>query len=202
MSELELSPRSNHNHLSRTLAKAVLRLVSWELDVTYPGVPKYVLIGAPHTSGWDLFYALLLKYGAGIEMCWMGKDTLFRWPLGVLLRWLGGISVNRRSRHNFVQQVVDVIDQMDEVVIALAPEGTREKTEYWKTGFYYIALGAGVPIALGFIDYGKKAVGIGPCLTPSGDIHADFQEIKAFYSGISGRHPDLQGVPRIDTVSP
>ena len=203
MSKLEISARSsNHNRLSRSLAKAILRLVSWELDVTLPGVPKYVLIGAPHTSGWDLFYALLLKYGSGIKMYWMGKDTLFRWPLGVLLRWLGGIPVNRRSRNNFVQQVVDVIDHMDEVVIALAPEGTRDKTEYWKTGFYYIALDAQVPIALGFIDYGNKVVGIGPQITPSGDIDADFQEIKAFYSGINGRHPELQGVPRIDSVSP
>jgi 1-acyl-sn-glycerol-3-phosphate acyltransferase len=199
MSELELNLRSNQNRFSQSLAKVILRLVSWKLDVTHPPAPKYVLIGAPHTSGWDLFYALLLKYGSGIEMHWMGKDTLFRWPLGVLLRWLGGIPVNRRSRNNFVQQVVDVIDKLDEVVIAMAPEGTRSKTKYWKTGFYYIASGADVPIALGFIDYGNRVVGIGPTLTPSDDIQADFQQIKAFYAGIDGRYPELQGEARIDT---
>jgi 1-acyl-sn-glycerol-3-phosphate acyltransferase len=156
-------------------------------------------MGAPHTSGWDLFYTLLLKYGAGIEMHWVGKDTLFRWPLGVLLRWLGGIPVNRRSRNNFVQQVVDIFDQQDELVVALAPEGTRSKTKYWKTGFYYIASGAQVPIALGFIDYENRTVGIGPTLVPSGDIQADFQQIKDFYAGINGRHPELQNEARIDT---
>jgi 1-acyl-sn-glycerol-3-phosphate acyltransferase len=200
MSDLKLNLRSNQNRFSQSLAKGILRLISWKLDVIYPAAPKYVLIGAPHTSGWDLFYALLLKYGSGIEMHWMGKDTLFRWPLGGILRWLGGIPVKRRSRNNFVQQVVDVVNDLDEVVIAMAPEGTRSKTKYWKTGFYYIALGAGVPIAFGFIDYGRRAVGVGQVITPSGDIQADIRQIKAFYAGISGRHPELQGEVRIETV--
>ena len=197
---MQLSNPSNQNRFSQSLAKVILRLISWRLEVIYPAAPKYVLIGAPHTSGWDLFYALLLKYGAGIKMHWIGKDTLFRWPLGVILRWLGGIPVNRRSKNNFVQQVVDTFDKREEIVVAMAPEGTRSRTQYWKTGFYYIALGAEVPIALGFIDYRRKVVGIGPTITPSGDLQADFPQFKAFYKGISGRHPELQGEARIEAM--
>jgi 1-acyl-sn-glycerol-3-phosphate acyltransferase len=188
---MELSLQTSS--FSQVIARTILRLLSWKLDVIYPESPKFVLVGAPHTSGWDLLFALLLMHGAGIKMYWVGKDTIFRWPLGILMRWLGGIPVNRRSRNNFVQQVVDIFDQSDELVIAIAPEGTRSNAKYWKTGFYYIALGAGVPIALGFIDYGGKAVGVGPTVIPSGDIEADFVRIKEFYTGIEGKNPELQG---------
>ena len=188
---MELSLQTSS--FSQVIARRILRLLSWELDVIYPESPKYVLVGAPHTSVWDLLFALLLKHGAGIALYWVGKDTIFRWPLGILMRWLGGIPVNRRSRNNFVQQVVDIFDQSDELVIGIAPEGTRSNAKYWKTGFYYIALGAGVPIALGFIDYGNKSVGIGPTLIPTGDIEADFVHIEQFYADIKGKYPESQG---------
>lgn len=136
---------------------------------------------------------MLLSHAAGIKVHWVGKDTLFKRPFGGILRKLGGIPVNRRSRSNFVQQVVDVFNKQKELVVAIAPEGTRDNVPYWKTGFYYIALGAGVPIALGFIDYAERVVGIGPTLFPSGDIHADFEQIKTFYAGKVGKHPHRQG---------
>lgn len=158
-----------------------------------PSMPKYVLVGAPHTSGLDLFFVILLMHATGIKLHWVGKDTLFRWPIEGVMRWLGGIPVNRRSKNNFVQQVVDTFNRFDELVIAISPEGTRSKTEYWRTGFYYIALGAGVPIAMGFIDYPEKVVGIGPTFYPSGDLHADFIQIQAFYAGKTGRRPGKKG---------
>jgi 1-acyl-sn-glycerol-3-phosphate acyltransferase len=185
------------NRFSQPLASAILRLLSWKLEVTWPAAAKYVLIGAPHTSGWDLLYTLLFKHATGIQLRWVGKDGLFRGPLGSLLRRLGGIPVNRRTSHNFVQQMVDAFNQRDDLVLTIAPEGTRGKAEYWKTGFYYIALGAGVPIAMGFVDYRQKVVGIGPTIFPSGDIHADFAPIKAFYIKKTGRRPELQGEPKI-----
>jgi 1-acyl-sn-glycerol-3-phosphate acyltransferase len=178
---------------SQMLADAVLSLISWQLDVTLPKASKYVLVGAPHTSGLDLFYTLLLKFSTGIELKWVGKDTLFKGPLGIVMRWLGGIPVNRKTRNNFVEQVVELFSQHEHLVIAVAPEGSRGKTAYWKTGFYYIALGANVPIALGYIDYRRRVVGIGPAIQPSGDIQADFSIIKDFYSGITGCHPHKQG---------
>ena len=185
------------NRFTYTLATATLRLKSWKLDVNMPTAPKFVLVGAPHTSGLDLLYALLLAHGAGIKMNWIGKDSLFRWPMGGPMRWLGGIPVQRHSRQNFVQQVVDIFNRLEKLVVAIAPEGTRGKADHWKTGFYYIAQGAGVPIALGFVDYKDKVVGIGPTIYPSGDIHADFDQIKTFYAGKTGRHPHLQGEARI-----
>jgi 1-acyl-sn-glycerol-3-phosphate acyltransferase len=182
---------------SQALALAALRLKSWKLNVTLPTSQKFVLVGAPHTSNWDLLSALLIKYGAGLNMHWIGKDSAFRWPVGGVMRRLGGIPVNRRSSNNFVNQIVEVFNRMENLVVAIAPEGTRSKTGYWKTGFYYIALGARVPIALGYVDYGQKTVGIGPSFMPTGDIQADFQHIKNFYGGMKGKYPKLQGEIRL-----
>lgn len=185
------------SRFSQVLANFLLRLISWRVDAYVPGTSKYILIGAPHTSGWDLFYALLLMHSTGIKMNFVGKESLFRWPLGVLMRWLGGIPVKRNAKNNFVQQIVDVFNKSTDLVVTIAPEGTREKAEYWRTGFYYIALGAGVPIALGFVDYENRVVGIGPHFYPSGDIQADFEIIREFYSGIKGRYPQRQGEIKI-----
>ena len=182
---------------TQTLARMMLQLKSWKLEVNLPPTPKYVLIGAPHTTNWDLFYALLLLHATRIKPHFVAKDTLFREPLGSIMRWLGGIPVDRQSRNNFVQQIVEVYNRMEELVVAIAPEGTRSLTRTWKTGFYYIAMGAQVPIAMGFVDYPRKVVGIGPTLWPSGDIHADFAKIKAFYSQKVGRYPHLTGEIRI-----
>ena len=185
------------NSFTQSLALSILRLKSWRLEVNLPAAPKFVLVGAPHTSKQDLFYALLLAHGTGLKMHWIGKDSLFRWPIGGVLRWLGGIPVKRNANQNFVGQVVEVFNRVEKLVVAIAPEGTRGKADYWKTGFYYIALGAGIPIALGFVDYKEKVVGIGPTIHPSGDIRADFAQIKTFYAGKTGRYPELQGEVRI-----
>lgn len=163
-------------------------MLSWKLIVQYPPVQKYVLIGAPHTSNWDLLFALLLAHGSGIQIHWIGKDSLFRPPIGKLMRWLGGIPVNRSRRENFVQQVIELFEGSEKLVIAITPEGTRSRVIYWKTGFYHIAHGAGVPIALGYIDYGCKELGIGPLIEPTGDIQADFKAIQAFYADKTGLH--------------
>lgn len=182
---------------TQNLARLLLRMRAWRLEINLPASEKYVLLGAPHTSSWDLLYALLLQHAAGIKMHWIGKDDLFRWPINGLMRWLGGIPVNRRSRNNFVQQVVDIFNHSKELVVVIAPEGTRTATQYWKTGFYHIAFGAKVPIAMGFIDYRTRTLGIGPSIIPSGDIRLDFNKIRAFYSGIRGKRPEKQGEIRL-----
>jgi len=176
------------NRFLQTTAQAFLGIISWKIDVNYPPTEKYVLIGAPHTSNWDLLFALLLAFGAGIPIHWVGKESLFRWPLGGVLRLLGGIPVNRRERTDFVSQVVNLFNRLERLVIAIAPEGTRNKVDYWKTGFYYIALQAQVPIALGYVDYGTRTVGIGPAFYPSGDLQADFSQIQQFYASKRGKY--------------
>lgn len=185
---------SRRVRLSQRIALFFLRLTGWKLVLNLPPTEKYVMVGAPHTSNWDLWYALLIMYGGGIRFNWLGKDSLFRfWPLSWLLRRLRGLPVNRRSRTNLVQQVVNLFAERDNLIVAIAPEGTRSRATGWRTGFYYMALGAQVPIAFGYIDYRTKTLGVGGSLLPSGDLEADFAQIKAFYDEKQGRWPALQG---------
>lgn len=179
--------------ISQQLAHFILRLIGWQTHVIRPHSSKYVLIGAPHTSNWDFGIMLLLMAADQIPIRFMGKDSLFRGPLGPLMRSLGGIPVNRRERTNLVDQIVAKFEEYDDLIIGIAPEGTRSKTNHWKTGFYYIALKAKVPIAMAYLDYGNKIIGVGPNFMPSGDLNADFEIIRDFYSGVVGKNPKKQG---------
>lgn len=179
--------------LSQRLAQIILRLIGWRTHVLNPRLNRYVLIGAPHTSNWDFGIMLLLMAAEQLPIRFMGKDSLFRGPLGPLMRSLGGIPVNRRERTNLVDQISAKFEEYDDLIIGIAPEGTRSKTKYWKTGFYYIALKARVPIAMAYLDYGNKIIGVGPNFTPSGDLQADFEIIREFYSEIVGKNPNEQG---------
>ena len=175
------------------MARAIFRAISWDYQLTLPENPKFMVIGAPHTSNMDFVFMLLLKFATGLKLHWIGKHTIFKPPFGGLMRRLGGIPVDRRTSSNMVDSIVGVIKQQDKYIVAIAPEGTRSKSKYWRTGFYYIALGAEIPIALGFIDYKKKVVGIGPSFYPTGDINSDFAGIQEFYAGITGKYPHKQG---------
>jgi 1-acyl-sn-glycerol-3-phosphate acyltransferase len=182
---------------TQSLAKMILKKISWKLDVSYQEAKSYVLVGAPHTSNLDFIFTMLLIYATGIKMNWIAKDSLFRWPFGSIFRRLGGIAVNRKSRNEFVRQMVAAFDQNKNLVVAISPEGTRSKANYWKTGFYYIALAAQVPIVMGYIDYEKKILGIGPSFYPTGDIKKDFEQIKRFYSDKKGKYPGKQGTIKL-----
>jgi 1-acyl-sn-glycerol-3-phosphate acyltransferase len=177
----------------KRLAAGILRLLGWQIDARLPPQPKYVMVGAPHTSNWDFPLTLIVLTALGLRFSWVGKHTLFRWPFGFLFRSLGGIPVNRTLRLTFIQQMVAFFQTQDRMVLAIAPEGTRKKTSYWKTGFYVIAVEAQIPIALGYIDYSRKKLGIGKTIIPTGDIHADFVRIQEFYKDITGLHPHKQG---------
>ena len=132
-------------------AKHTLNLFGWGLVAELPPVHKYLLIGAHHTSNWDLPVVLLMMAALGLRLRWIGKDSLFKGPQGYLMRWLGGIPVERGAKKNFVGQIVDLYQEQQEMVITIAPEGTRSAIDHWKTGFYHIASGANIPIAMGFI---------------------------------------------------
>ena len=161
-------------------------------------VDKCVLVGAPHTTNWDFPIALLGMSALGIKFNWVGKHTLFKWPFGFFMHLLGGISLDRRSGGaGFAIKAVESFRDLDRFVLAIAPEGTRHRTEYWKAGFYKIAIKSNVPIALGYVDYKKKEIGIGKILIPSGDKNKDFALIKKFYSDKSGKYPEKQGEIRL-----
>jgi len=186
--------------LTQSVALAITRLIGWRIDVPLTVPDKCVIIGAHHTSGSDFFIALLGLFASNLRFRWVAKDSAFRWPFGWLMRRLGGIPVNRSSRGNFVAQVVDAYHATDFLRIVIAPEGTRSEAGHWKTGFYYIAQGAGVPIMLGYADYQRKVMGIGGRLDPSGDIEADMQMLAGFYANVIPRYPQRRGEVRLRQV--
>lgn len=156
-----------------------LQMLGWTAVMAPPPGKKFVLVGYPHTSNWDFLYALLWGMASGTRFRWVGKKQLFPPVLGVVMRWLGGIPVDRsKTGGDFVSQVARIFDQHDNLWVVVAAEGTRSRAEYWKSGFYYMALEAKVPIALAYLDYSRKEVGIGGYFTPSGNIEADFEQIK------------------------
>ena len=178
------------NTLLRAFSIAFLKLAGWKVEGALPAhAGKAVLIAAPHTSNWDLPYTLMVAYVLRLNVYWMGKDTLFNFPFGPIMRWLGGIAVNRRESTNLVAASADAIRAATGPLhLIVPPEGTRSKTRYWKTGFYYIAVTAGVPIIMAYMDYAQKRSGLGPLLQPSGDIEADMVTVKAFYAPFKGKN--------------
>ena len=175
--------------LMHWLARFILWLTGWRIVGGVPAAPKYVLIAAPHTSNWDFPVALMVCFALRLRVYWMGKASLFPPLLGAVMRWLGGIPVNRARSGNLVQATVDAYNSNQRLIVIVPPEGTRSKVTQWKTGFYHIAQGAGVPIALGYLDFRKKEAGLSRMFQPSGDIVADMVEIQAFYAGIIGKNP-------------
>ncbi len=172
------------------LAGLILKVGGWTPNGGVPDAPKAVFIAAPHTSNWDGIWALVYKVAIGLDIRFFGKDTLFWFPLGALLRWLGGIPLDRSKAGGAVQQAVDMLTSQEEFFFGLAPEGTRSLTDGWKTGFYRIAREADVPVYLGFLDYGRKELGIGPRLDLTGDAEADLQVCRDFYADKAARWPE------------
>ena len=170
------------------LARAILRVLGWTLVDETPDEPRWVLVAAPHTSNWDAFLMVTVAIAIRVRLAFLVKRSL-PFPIGWLARRMGGVLIDRGAG-NVVNQVVAEFGRRPTLVLGVAPEGTRRRTEHWKTGFYYIALRAGVPLHFGYLDYGRKEAGCRPGLTPTGDIHADFARIRAFYEGMTGRYPD------------
>lgn len=183
--------------LMRWTAILTMNAAGWKAVGTLPAVNKYVCIAAPHTSNWDFIWTICLALKLRLKVFWMGKHTLFKGPAGPLMRWLGGIPIDRTKAGNTVAHAIDAFAENEKLILIIPPEGTRAKTRYWKTGFYHIANGAGVPIAMGFLDFTLKMGGFGPAFIPTGDIDADMELIKGFYSNVSGKHPDQYGEARV-----
>lgn len=185
------------DRVRRALGKTYLALFGWRVVGEMPDAPRIVAIAAPHTSYWDFPHMIAFGFATGQYIRFLMKHTLFEGPLGGLLRAMGGIPVDRRQPQGLVESVRQEMDKHDQVILVVAPEGTRERGDYWKSGFYRLAQGAQVPIGLGFLDYGRREVGYGPTLHPTGDLAADMEQIEAFYADKQARHPEQQTPPRV-----
>jgi 1-acyl-sn-glycerol-3-phosphate acyltransferase len=183
--------------ISRSISALFLRIAGWEAEGSRPGSQRFVLIAAPHTSNWDLVFLLALAQIYGIRVSWMGKHTLFRRPMGGLMRRLGGIPVRRDRSNDLVAQMASAIQQSDAIALTVPVEGTRGYTPHWKSGFYHIARSARVPVVMGFLDYERRRGGFGPELLLTEDIRTDMDKIRAFYRDKRGRYPEKAGEIRL-----
>lgn len=171
------------------LARFFMRLTGWRVEGTLPELPKFILIGAPHTSNWDfvLFLGIIFTLKANVKF--MGKAELFRNPFGWFFYYCGGIPVDRKKSTGLVDQMVEACNQAENFILTIAPEGTRHHVSEWKRGFYHIAKGAGIPIVMAVVDGKKKVVRVGQVFQPTDNIEADMQSIQGYFAGVTGINP-------------
>lgn len=181
----------------RLAARCFLKLTGWQVEGPRPLERRFVLIAAPHTSNWDLVYLLALAAVSDLKVSWMGKDALFRPPLGWLLRPLGGLPVVRHQSRNMVSQMADAFAAAESLALVVPAEGTRSYVAHWKSGFYHIARTAKVPIVMGYLDYARRRGGFGPALQLTGDVRQDMDVIREFYADKVGRYPEKFGEVRL-----
>jgi 1-acyl-sn-glycerol-3-phosphate acyltransferase len=181
-----------------TLATAILAFFGWKTDIVPPPGPKGIIIVYPHTSNWDFPLGYLTRLAMRVPLSFVGKDSLFRWPVAGLLRRMGGIPVNRRERTGLIAQLQGEFERRDWMWLAIAPEGTRSHVAHLKSGFYRLAIAAGVPVGLAFIDYRTRVVGLRTYVTLTGDSDADMVRIREVYAGKVGKHPELAGELRLE----
>ncbi|HRK24180.1 MAG TPA: 1-acyl-sn-glycerol-3-phosphate acyltransferase [Beijerinckiaceae bacterium] len=182
----------------KALADLVLKLSGWTVPPMQDVPEKCVVIGYPHTSNWDFVILQLVAFHFGIKLNWLGKKQLFPFPFAGLMRKLGGIAVDRSAPQGLVQQVAEqIIASREPVRLVIPPEGTRSKVEYWKSGFYRIALAAGVPIMVAKVDFANKVVGFGTRVELTGDVRVDMERIRALAAGNAGRFPELASPARL-----
>lgn len=184
----------NHGWFLHRVGRTVLRLFGWRLTGEFPDLAKFVIIVAPHTSNWDFPVGLAAKWVTRMRVTWLGKHTLFVPPLGWFMRALGGLPVNRHTTNELVESTTRRFAERESLVIALAPEGTRRRTDRWRSGFWHIARVADVPIVCVALDWGTKEVRVGRALSvrPELGADADIARIHAHYVGVRGYHPELQ----------
>jgi 1-acyl-sn-glycerol-3-phosphate acyltransferase len=183
--------------VKKNFATWLLRSAGWRWEGTQPRSKKCVIVAAPHTSNWDMPLMLAYAWRYDLSPHFMMKHTAFAGPFGSLFRKLGGIAIDRRSRGNVVEQMAEAFEGHDELALVIPPEGTRQRVDVWKSGFYHIARMAGVPLVLSYLDYAERVGGFGPEFMPTGDLPRDMDVIRDFYTGRSGRFPDGFGEIRL-----
>jgi len=183
--------------MKKRFAQWLLKILGWRLEGAKPQFDRYVLIAAPHTSNWDFPLMLLFAAAFDIKITWMGKHTLFKWPMGTVMRALGGMPIYRHKNQNLVSATAEALEQATQLVLVVPAEGTRRRTEHWKSGFYHIACKAKVPIVPSFLDFKLRRGGFGPALETSGIASEDMQYFRDFYQGMEGKFPDQVGPIRL-----
>lgn len=176
---------------AQLLGKVILGTLGWRVKGAFPDIPKFVLVAAPHTSNWDAIVGLAAALRLRLDINFFAKQEAFRPPLGWILRRLGGIPVDRNSAHGLVDEAIRAFRENSTFVLGVAPEGTRKRTERWKTGFHHIARAVDVPVVLVALDFGRKVIGPIATLELSDDLDHDLAVIAGHLDGIRGRNPEL-----------
>jgi 1-acyl-sn-glycerol-3-phosphate acyltransferase len=176
--------------MSRVVGRVGLASLGWRIEGEMPNRAKMVVIVAPHTSNWDFVVGFLAYLALGLDCAWWGKHTLFRWPFGKFLRHFGGIPVVRSQSNNVVERTVQEFARREQMLLAIAPEGTRRKVEAWRTGFYHVARGAGVPVLTVALDFGRRVIEIGPLVELSDDQDGDIARLRARFATVRGKRAD------------
>ncbi len=177
--------------MKNAFARFIYKLLGWKTKYDLPKeLKKYVVVGAPHTSNWDGIFSPLGVWAMDLEFRFFVKKELFRFPFGGIIRWAGGLPVDRKKKEDLTTQVANYFKNSDSLIIGITPEGTRSPNPKWKKGFYYIAQKANVPIAFGYLDYKQKICGIGPLFEPSGDIEKDMLRLKKHFTQYTPKHPE------------
>jgi 1-acyl-sn-glycerol-3-phosphate acyltransferase len=184
-----------HGRFAAAVGRFMMGIRGWRVEGEIPDIPRMVLIVAPHTSNWDFLTGLWVKLALRMGARFVGKHTLFRWPLGIFMRWLGGVPVDRSAAAGFVEETARVVRESERMTLVVAPEGTRRLTDRWKSGFYRIAVAAGVPILLVAFDYPRKVVSFGPLFEPTGDYEKDLPEIQSHFEARMALRPENYGGP-------
>tara|TARA_R110000737_G_C14520589_1_gene475326 strand:+ start:521 stop:1114 length:594 start_codon:yes stop_codon:yes gene_type:complete len=194
MNHLEIStipaciPTRDYGLLRRLASKALLRC-GWKIRGVLPQQPKFILAVAPHTSNWDFFVAIAVMFTLNLKVSFLGKASIFRWPIKSLLTAIGGIGVDRSHSHGVVGQIVEAFNANEQFILGLAPEGTRSKTTEWRSGFLHIAKQAKVPVVPVSIDFIKKEVRFHPAVDITGDINQALVEFKQIFSDVCAKNP-------------
>jgi 1-acyl-sn-glycerol-3-phosphate acyltransferase len=175
----------------------ILKKLGWTIQAELPDIKKFVIIAAPHTSNWDFPLGILTAKALRLKVTWLGKHSIFRWPFGWFFRAIGGTPVKRDRGQNYIRQMTELFDRSENLILALAPEGTRSPRDHWKTGFHNIARAANVPIVMGHLDFGQKRVGVGMVLVAGDDIEADFEKIREYYKDKRGKNPDNESLIQV-----
>lgn len=175
----------------RRVATLALGLLGWRARGELPDAPKFVIVVAPHTSNWDFIVGFLGYLALELDTAWFGKASIFVWPFGPILRRFGGLPIRRGASASVVDRSIAESQRRSKFVLALAPEGTRRRVHTWRSGFYYIALGAGLPIVAVSLDFAKREIEVGPTYQPTGDYALDLTRLLERYARVAGRHPAL-----------
>lgn len=183
--------------LRRLVARAFWSLSRWRLSTSPAPDRPTILIGAPHTSNWDFAFMLGIAWRLGVDVRWLGKNSLFRGWRGPIMRALGGIPVDRSDPSRVVGEVVQRVRAGEVFGLVVTPDGTRSGHTHWKSGFYRIARQTGMPVTLGYVDRTTMTTGLGPTFELSGDVSADMDRIRAFYADKAGVRPEHRVEPRL-----